>query len=107
MGPVTVPVLMLHGLCERMPPYALSAGGRTCLLPVEDFAEVVAWCCRNFDVVRLSELKECLASSGRRARPLVLTFDDGLASVIDLALPILRQHRVSAAMFVTTGWTDA
>ena len=107
MGSVIVPILMFHGLCEQMPPYALSAGGRTCLLPVDDFAALVAWCCRNFDVVRLWELDDCLVGRAGSSRPLVLTFDDGLASVIDLALPILRRHRVSAAMFVTTSWTDA
>jgi len=117
MGPLTserqagarpaVPVLMFHGLCERMPAHAVFAGGRTCLLPAEDFAAVVAWCCREYDVIRLSELNECLAGRLRAARPLVVTFDDGLASVIDLAVPILRQYRAPATVFVATEWTNS
>ncbi|MBI2360078.1 MAG: polysaccharide deacetylase family protein [Deltaproteobacteria bacterium] len=102
-----IPVLMFHGLCERIPDYALFEGGRTCHLPVTDFAAVIRWCCQNYDVIRLSDLDDLLARGGRGYRPLLLTFDDGLASAIDLGLPILRNYGVSAVMFVTTGITDA
>jgi len=102
-----IPILMLHGLCEQIPSYAVFKGGRTCMLPVEDFSELIQWCCKNFDVVRVSELEDLLQSGFQRYRPLLLTFDDGLASVIDHALPILRERRISAVVFVTTEWTDA
>lgn len=38
------------------------------------------------------------------ARPIVLTFDDGYADLIDEALPILIEHGFPATVFVTTGW---
>jgi peptidoglycan/xylan/chitin deacetylase (PgdA/CDA1 family) len=43
------------------------------------------------------------AGSDRRAlpeRPVLVTFDDGYRSVFDLARPILRRHRIPAAIFV-------
>ena len=37
---------------------------------------------------------------------LALTFDDGLASVLANALPVLRHHGIPATVFVVTGWAD-
>jgi peptidoglycan/xylan/chitin deacetylase (PgdA/CDA1 family) len=37
---------------------------------------------------------------------LALTFDDGLASVLTNALPVLRHHGIPATAFVITGWAD-
>ena len=38
------------------------------------------------------------------ARPVVLTFDDGYADLIEEALPMLIEHGFPATVFVTTGW---
>jgi len=40
------------------------------------------------------------------AKPVMLTFDDGLASFRDIALPILVRHGYPAVLSVTTGWLD-
>jgi peptidoglycan/xylan/chitin deacetylase (PgdA/CDA1 family) len=37
---------------------------------------------------------------------LALTFDDGLISVLENALPVLRHHGIPATAFVVTGWAD-
>lgn len=37
---------------------------------------------------------------------LALTFDDGLASVLHNALPVLRHHGIPATAFVVSGWAD-
>jgi peptidoglycan/xylan/chitin deacetylase (PgdA/CDA1 family) len=37
---------------------------------------------------------------------LAITFDDGLASVLHNAIPVLRHHGIPATMFVVTGWAD-
>ncbi len=102
-----VPVLMFHGLSERIPEYAIFPEGLTCLMEVEKFSELIAWCSKNFDILRLSDLDEYLNAKSGNIRPMILTFDDALASVIDLGLPILREHNASAVIFVTTEWTDS
>jgi peptidoglycan/xylan/chitin deacetylase (PgdA/CDA1 family) len=58
-------------------------------------------------VIRLEDLDSNFTFKRWKRPPIILTFDDGLASVIDLALPILRAYRISAVMFVTTDWIDS
>jgi peptidoglycan/xylan/chitin deacetylase (PgdA/CDA1 family) len=98
-------VLMLHGLVQRMPDYAIYPDGRSCLLRAKDFERVVGWCARRFRFLKVSEIDGYLASPSR-GPAVALTFDDGLASVIDLALPVMRRYEATATVFVTTGWTD-
>ena len=53
------------------------------------------------DPLSLSDLQAVLA--GERAmppRPIVITFDDGYASVLELALPVLERYGLPAAVFV-------
>jgi peptidoglycan/xylan/chitin deacetylase (PgdA/CDA1 family) len=107
MDPVNIPVLMLHGLCARIPDYAQFGGSRTCLLPGDDFRALVAWCCKEFDVIRASQLDAIMSGSLKVRRPLLLTFDDALASMIDIGVPVLRERGISALAFVTTDWTDS
>ncbi len=47
---------------------------------------------------------QVLADPG--ARQLALTFDDGEASVLHCAAPVLRHHGIPATAFVVTGWAD-
>jgi len=37
---------------------------------------------------------------------LALTFDDGVASVLTHAVPVLRHHGIPATAFIVTGWAD-
>ena len=77
------------------------------MLEVNDFHRLIDWITENFQVIRMEDLDRHLISGDRKRPPIVLTFDDGLASVIDLALPILQEHRISAVLFVTTDWIDS
>ncbi len=40
------------------------------------------------------------------ARTMVVTFDDGYRSFVDLALPILRAEQVKATLSIVTSWVD-
>ncbi len=51
----------------------------------------------------------CLALEGRRALPrraVLVTFDDGDRSIVDVALPLLRARNVPAVAFVVAGLID-
>jgi peptidoglycan/xylan/chitin deacetylase (PgdA/CDA1 family) len=56
---------------------------------------------------RTLTLKDAVAAldhpDGFPERALVLTFDDGYRSVYETAFPLLRAHRMTATVFVTTG----
>jgi peptidoglycan/xylan/chitin deacetylase (PgdA/CDA1 family) len=99
-------VLMFHGVTDELPAYAVYAGTRTCIIRASDFQRCIAWCRRTHRIVRLADVPAYLRGDANEPGVLI-TFDDGLASVIDLAVPVLRTYGVTAALFVTTGWIDS
>ncbi|MDW3214157.1 MAG: polysaccharide deacetylase family protein [Ilumatobacteraceae bacterium] len=46
------------------------------------------------------------ATGGGSAKDLAITFDDGLRSVLETAVPILHEFDVPATCFVVTSWLD-
>ncbi|WP_245839452.1 polysaccharide deacetylase family protein [Mycobacterium aquaticum] len=72
------------------------------------FAEQVTYLARNgFTGLTFGELCR-LRRSGEPLpqRPVVLTFDDGYADLVEEALPVLTSHGFPATVFITTGWLD-
>lgn len=57
-----------------------------------------------FNVLPLSEAIELLGSGRMPPRAVCITFDDGYRSVHDLALPILKEFKLPATVFVTSGY---
>jgi len=57
---------------------------------------------KNFTIVRLSELVECLKSGKSVAGMVVITFDDGYENFYYNAWPILKRYNVPATIFVPT-----
>ena len=99
-------VLMFHGVRKEIPDYAVFPGGRTCLIRESDFESCISWCARTHRIVSLADIPRYLR--GDATEPgILITFDDGLASVTDLAVPILQRHHATAVLFVTTGWVDS
>jgi peptidoglycan/xylan/chitin deacetylase (PgdA/CDA1 family) len=70
------------------------------------FSPLCAWLARNFHVLALDQAADQLLAGALPARALCITFDDGYADNHDVALPILRQHGLSATFFVATGFLD-
>ncbi|MGH9119718.1 MAG: polysaccharide deacetylase family protein [Acidimicrobiales bacterium] len=77
-------------------------------LPASLFDEQMAWLVEN----RLAAtIDDALAGLDRSGSPpavdaVVVTFDDGTADLIDLALPILVRHRVPAVFYLSTDFVE-
>jgi peptidoglycan/xylan/chitin deacetylase (PgdA/CDA1 family) len=69
------------------------------------FDDQVRFCKAHFDVIAPADLPGVLARG--RGRHVLFTFDDGYRDNYEVAFPILRSARVSAAFFVTTGFIDS
>ena len=61
---------------------------------------------RSFTVLTFGEALSALERNSLPTRPLVITFDDGYADNAEVALPILRRHRLAATVFVASGFLD-
>jgi len=61
---------------------------------------------REFNVLPLAEACARLSRDTLPARALSLTFDDGYANNVEIALPILLRHGLTATFFVATGFLD-
>lgn len=70
------------------------------------FDEICAWLKAWFNVLPLDEAVHCLGSRRLPARAACITFDDGYADNLDVALPILQRHRLAATFFIASGYLD-
>ncbi len=61
---------------------------------------------RIFTVIPLTEAVERLKSGTLPARAASITFDDGYADNAEIALPILKKHRIAATFFIATGYLN-
>jgi len=59
---------------------------------------------RCFRVMPLSEALRAVAAGRVPERAVCITFDDGYRSVHELALPVLREFKLPATVFVTSGY---
>jgi peptidoglycan/xylan/chitin deacetylase (PgdA/CDA1 family) len=75
-----------------------------CFLDERAFREQMGYLRRNVDVIPLREVPARIRVGAVVDRPTVaITLDDGFRNNYDVAFPILREERLPAAIFVTTG----
>ena len=73
----------------------------------EEFSMQMRFVKRHYDVVPLGKVVEAVRSGDRFAPNLcAITFDDGWEDVYRFAFPILREERVPATIFLTSGFID-
>ncbi len=60
----------------------------------------------RLEPVSLDEMAERLKRGSSRSRFVCLTFDDGYRDNLEWAYPILKQHRIPFAIYLTTGVPD-
>ena len=68
------------------------------------FDEALRWIGDQFRVLPPLEACERLATGTLPARAAIISFDDGYRDNHDVALPLLKRHRMTAAFFVATGY---
>ena len=61
---------------------------------------------QNFSVIRLGEAVDRLREGTLPPRAACITFDDGYADNVSVALPILQQYKLCATFFIATGFLD-
>jgi len=100
MTPAPVPVLLYHGVAPSAPP-----GLQPWVMHPDRFAAHLDLIVeRGLTPLRVSELVD--AYRGERelpARPVVITFDDGLADFAEHAWPALRERDLTATLYVVAG----
>lgn len=98
---ISVPVLMYHSVSD-----APAASARALSVRPATFAAQLRYLRdEGFSGLTFGDL--CQRRRGGQslpARPIVLTFDDGYADLIEEALPLMLEHGFPATVFVTTGW---
>lgn len=75
-------------------------------LEAPEFARRIDWLRENFRLMTLRDAVRALAADALPARALCVTFDDGYADNVEVALPLLRERDVPATFFVTTRYLD-
>src|ERR1041385_5799969 len=69
-------------------------------LPVDRFVDQLRWLSRHYTIVPLGELVTRLRAGRTVRRLLALTFDDGYQGTTETAVPLLRELRLPATIFV-------
>jgi peptidoglycan/xylan/chitin deacetylase (PgdA/CDA1 family) len=70
------------------------------------FDDVCRWLRAWFNVLPLDDAVRRLREGALPDRALCITFDDGYADNVEVALPVLARHRLSATFFIATGFLD-
>ncbi|WP_233151680.1 polysaccharide deacetylase family protein [Pelomonas sp. KK5] len=70
------------------------------------FDQICAWLKQWFNVLPLDQAAQQLRYGRLPERACCITFDDGYADNLHIAVPILRKHGLTAAFFIATGFLD-
>lgn len=91
---VRCPIVLYHGVNDDPDPWDVTPDG---------FRRQIAWLDRTFDLLSVSEATARWRTDELPPRPAVVTFDDGLASTIKHALPVLASRGIAATHYIAPG----
>jgi peptidoglycan/xylan/chitin deacetylase (PgdA/CDA1 family) len=74
-----------------------------CFITEEYFRTQIEYLMKYFEIVSLSEGVSRMERGAIKQPTAVITFDDGYQNNFDVAFPILREERIPATIFLTTG----
>jgi peptidoglycan/xylan/chitin deacetylase (PgdA/CDA1 family) len=102
MGPLSrsLSILMYHRVVSEPDPLVPD------IVSAEQFDSQLAVLNRWFAVMPLRDALALLQRNKLPPRAACVTFDDGYADNVEVALPLLRRRRVPATFFVATGFLD-
>jgi peptidoglycan/xylan/chitin deacetylase (PgdA/CDA1 family) len=96
----TAIILMYHRVNEGGDPFFPA-------LPSADFERQVELLSRRYRVESFEEVAAWLRAGAPGEARVALTFDDGYADTRDVVWPILRRHRVTGTLFLSTAPPDS
>jgi peptidoglycan/xylan/chitin deacetylase (PgdA/CDA1 family) len=99
-GTNLLPILMYHRVLAEPDPLQPEVPHQALL--AEQFRTLAS----AFNVLPLHEAAELLRSGGLPPGAACITFDDGYRDNHDLALPLLREYKLPATVFVATGFLN-
>lgn len=91
---VRCPIVLYHGVSKTPDPWDVTP---------EQFRRQIAWLDQTFDLLPVSEAAARWRADELPDRPAAVTFDDGLASTLEHALPVLKSRGVAATHYVVPG----
>lgn len=95
-----IPILTFHALEHDSAP--------TSFLPALFERAIQKWHAAGWRAISLGDVvRHVRAGTPFPTRSFVLTFDDGYASVYQVAFPLLRQHGMTATVFIAPGANNA
>jgi peptidoglycan/xylan/chitin deacetylase (PgdA/CDA1 family) len=97
-----VPILLYHSIAPHAPP-----GFKRFTLAPDLFAAHMSYLHdQDYTPMTVSQLVQMMREPGTQlpARPVVITFDDGLSDFYSDALPVLQRHGFAATLYVTTSF---
>lgn len=90
-------LLMYHGVVpERLDPFCWHQ------LPVDDFRAQLEWLREQYTVLPLTDALAALDAGTLPDHAAAITFDDGFANNVDVALPVLEAMELPATIFLPT-----
>lgn len=93
-------ILIFHQVLQRPDPMRPDAPD------AELFAQQLDVLAQHFRVLPLVDAIEGLRRGALPARAACITFDDGYADNVEVALPLLQQRQIHATFFIATGFLD-
>lgn len=102
-----VPVLSIltyHHVCDPAQDYRFDPD--TADVTPDQFRRQMAIVARHFNVIDVDQLLAGLAGARLPPNPCLITFDDGYRSNLEIALPILREHGMTAVFFIATSFVS-